>query len=86
MGVAAFAPVRVGDGSGGEEGLDVLDDAGEQAQEPQVFAEFAPGGLFGIVGSVEREGEGEGEFGFVEVGDVVDESVLGSGVDEAKCR
>lgn len=40
--------------------------------------------MFGVVGVVEGEGEGEGGVGFVEVGDVVEEGVLGAGVDVAE--
>jgi hypothetical protein len=73
-------------GTGGEQCLDVADDAGEEAQETEFFAEAAAGFLFGVGGLVEGEGDGEGGLGFVEVGDVVDEGMLGSCVDEAERR
>ncbi|GHF99935.1 hypothetical protein GCM10018777_08070 [Streptomyces albogriseolus] len=67
-----FVGVVVGCGcvGWGEQGLDVLDDAGQEAEESEVFAEAAACLLFGAVGVVEGEGEGEGGVGFVEVGDV----------------
>lgn len=73
--VASFGVFFVGCGGvgWGEQGLDVLDDAGQEAEESEVFAEAVACLLFGVVGVVEGEGEGEGGVGFVEVGDVVDE-------------
>jgi hypothetical protein len=83
VGVFAFGAV-FWIGAGGEQCLDVVDDAGQQAQEAEFFAEAAAGFLFGVGGLVEGEGDGEGGVGFVEVGDVVDEGVLGACVDEAE--
>src|SRR5690606_1875686 len=88
--VASFGVFFVGVGVGcggvgwGEQGLDVLDDAGQEAEESEVFADVAGCLLCGVVGVVGGEGEGEGGVGFVEVGDVVDEGVLGAGVDVAE--
>src|SRR5690606_39774120 len=79
---AFFVGVVVGCGGAGwgEQGLDVLDDAEQEAEESEVFAEAAACLLFGVVGGVEGEGEGEGDVGLVEVCDVVDE------IGRASCR
>ncbi len=68
-----------------QEGLHVLDDAWQEAQESEIFAEASACFLFRVGGLVEGEGEGQGGACFVEVGDVVDEGVLGAGVDVAEC-
>ncbi len=67
-----------------QEGLDVADDAGQQTQETKVFAEAASGVLFGMGGLVQGESDRERGLGLVQVGDVLDERVLGAGVDEAE--
>ncbi len=70
----------------GEDGVDVGQDALEQLV---VFEDLAAGGAdaaFDLVGAFGNGGKGggDGEFGFVEVGDVVDEGELFAGVDEAE--
>lgn len=72
--------------TGVEEVLDVGDDAGQEFEQAQMFAEGDAGGAFGVGGAVEGEGEGDGEFGFVEVGDVVDERLLVAAVYVAEGR
>ncbi|MGW0916770.1 hypothetical protein ACWD1Z_34380 [Streptomyces sp. NPDC002784] len=76
--VKAFGGVVVGLGARGEECLDVADDAGQQADEAEFLTESSAGLLFGVGCLVEGEGDGEGGVGFAEVGDVVDERVLGA--------
>lgn len=80
----ALGAVIVGVGGRREKGLDVANDAGEQPDEAEFFTEFTAGLLFRVGRLVEGEGDGEGVFSFVEVGNVVDEGVLSACVDEAE--